>query len=280
MDSDLEFTQLVRKSGIVFTTNLGQGQEEWVLAIATPTLSKTQVATQADLVAAGFIKVDALKRLEAERERLLELLKAADEQRQAMIADKHAREAELRAFEEARAREREELEARARRGEVWKKAELEGVTARTRGEALDQNPYAEHGDDVAKEGHQAWRHGWRLRDVLLDLNLRLKEAQGAIAARDQLLATLQAEQTTARAALGQAEAQAAAAEHEAATLRAQLAAASGRAGQLDATLRTIWAEAPHSPTCALWTAAAAEGKASVVSCDCWRSRPTGAPTKS
>ncbi len=272
MDSDPEFTQLVRKSGIVFTTNVGQGQEEWVLAIATPTLSKTQVATQADLVAAGFIKVEALKRLEAERERLLELLKAADEQRQAMIADKHAREAELRTLEETHVREREELEARARRGEAWKKAELEGVTARTRGEALAANPYVEADDEAAKEGHQAWRHGWRLRDVLLDLNVRLKDAQGALAARDQLLATLQGEQAAARSALTQADARAFATDHEASTLRAQLAAAAGRVEKLEEVLRTIWAEAPHSPTCALWAIAEAEGKASVVSCDCWRSR--------
>lgn len=274
MDSDQEFTQLVRKSGIVFTTNLGQGQEEWVLAIATPTLSKTQVATQADLVAAGFIKVEALKRLEAERERLLELLKAADEQRQAMIADKQAREAEARDRDAAWAKEREELDVRTRRGEAWKKAELEGVTARTRGEALEANPHAEAGDEVEREAHQAWRHGWRLRDVLLDLNVRLKEAQGAIAARDALLATIQGEQAQARIAQAQADARAMAADHEAATLRGQLAGATQRVEKLEDALRTIWAEAPHGATCALWTAAAAEGKASVVACDCWRSRLT------
>lgn len=272
MDSDLEFTQLVRKSGIVFTTNLGQGQEEWVLAIATPTLSKTQVATQADLVAAGFIKVEALKRLEAERERLLELLKAADEQRQAMIAEKQAREQELRGFEAARAREREELEARARRGEAWKKAELEGVTARTRGEALEANPYEEAGDDAAREGHQAWRHGWRLRDVLLDLSAKLKDTQGELAAREAQVRTLADEAEAARRELMAGQGRVAVSEQEAAALRTQLAGATARVERLEDALRTIWAEAPHSPACALWTAAAADGTASVVSCNCWRSR--------
>ena len=272
MDSDLEFTQLVRKSGFVFTTNLGQGQEEWVLAIATPTLSKTQVATQADLVAAGFIKVEALRRLEAERERLLELLSSADAHRQAMNAERQARESALRDLEQAHLRDREELAVRARRGEAWKKAEIEGVTARTRGEALESNPYAEAGDEVAREGHQAWRHGWRLRDVLLDLSARLKETQDTLAARDALLATLQAELQEAHGASRQARAQQASSAQEAAGLGAQLAQATGRVERLEAALRTIWAEAPHSPTCALWTVAAAEGKVSVVSCDCWRSR--------
>ena len=276
MDSDLEFTQLVRKSGIVFTTNLGQGHEEWVLAIATPTLSKTQVATQADLVAAGFIKVDALKRLEAERERLLELLKAADEQRRTLIAEKQAREQALRDLEATRVREREELEARARRGEAWKKAELEGVTARTRGEALEANPYEEGGDDVAREGHQAWRHGWRLRDVLLDLNVKLKEANATIATRDARIAALEQDAEDGRAGRTEALGRTAAAEQEAAGLREQLAGSAARVERLEDALRTIWAEAPHSPACALWTAAAADGKANVVSCDCWRSRLTKA----
>jgi hypothetical protein len=275
MDSELEFTQLVRKSGIVFTTNLGQGVEEWVLAIATPTLTKTQVATQADLVAAGFIKVDALKRLEAERDRLMELLKAADEHRQAMNADKQAREAELRALEEAIAKEREVLDARARKGEAWKKAEHEGVIARTKGEPVEACPYDEAGDDVAREGHQAWRHGWRLRDVLLDLNEKGRALQAALVERDAEILGLRAALAAAEGAKAEAEMRAGGADAALAAQRGQVQTLLTRSQKLEETLRTIWAEAPHSPACALWTAAAAEGKASVVSCDCWRARLAG-----
>jgi hypothetical protein len=55
---------------------------------------------------------------------------------------------------------------------VWEarhRAEREGVLARNEGAPAEANPY--HGDDeAAQAAHQAWRHGWMLRDGLLRLN--------------------------------------------------------------------------------------------------------------
>lgn len=252
MDSEQDFRQLVRQSGILFTHNVGQGPEEWVLAIATPTLSRTQVATQADLVVAGFVRADGYRRLEAERDRLLQLLEAAERQRMGLVQERQAREVTLA-----------ELDARARLAEAWKAGEQAGIVARNLDTPLAANPHdLESPDPAVREAHQAWRHGWRLREVLLDLNTRLKAALGA-----------QAALAGAQVALADAEARAAVRTQEASELRQGLEAQLRRAGSLEAAMQTIWAEAPHSPTCALWTAAAATGQVSVVaSCDCWRSR--------
>lgn len=257
MDSEQDFRQLVRQRGILFSHDVGQGPEEWVLAIATPMLTRTQVATPADLAAAGFARSDAQRRLEAERDRLVQLLEAAERQRLAIAAAHQARGAELEA-----------LEARARLAEAWKAGEQAGIVARNLETPLEANPHdAESPDPAVRELHLAWRHGWRLREVLLDLNGKYKEALAGSQAVTGAQEALAVEAKAAREAQARAEAEARAAAQEAAELRQGLAAQLGRVGSLEAAMRTIWAEAPHAPTCAL--RAAAEGTAA---CNCWRSR--------
>lgn len=63
-------------------------------------------------------------------------------------------------------------EALAHENAVWEarhRAEREGIAARNASLDAEANPYS--GDDeVAQAGHEAWRHGWMLRDGLLRLN--------------------------------------------------------------------------------------------------------------
>lgn len=265
MDSETDFQALVRASGIVFTTNVGQGAEEWVLAITTPTLKRTQVATQADLVSAGFIRVDALKHLESERERLTGLLAVTNAHIQTLNVERQAREAAIQA-----------LDLRARRGEAWKRGEHEGVLARNQGSPVEANPHAADApDDAERDGHQAWRHGWRMRDTLLDLSERLRaEREGHQVTVDRLDA-LETAWRALEAGYHQAVVERDALAERVDGAEAEALAADSRSRQLQALLATIIAEAPHSPTCALWTAAAKDGRASIVACDCWRARVTG-----
>jgi len=257
MDSEQDFRQLVRQRGILFTHDVGQGPEEWVLAIATPLLTRTQVATPADVLAAGFARAEGHRRLEAERDRLVQLLEAAERQRLA-LAQAHQERGEAIAA----------LEARVRLAEAWKTGEQAGIVARNLGTPLDANPHdATSPDPAVHEAHLAWRHGWRLREVLLDLNGKYKATQADYLAVAGAQASLADEAKAAREAQARAEALAAAKAHEAAELRQGLEAQLGRVGSLEAALRTIWAEAPHAPACAL--RAAGDG---VAACDCWRSR--------
>ncbi|MEB3328895.1 MAG: hypothetical protein VKQ33_06650 [Candidatus Sericytochromatia bacterium] len=259
MEPDRDFQALVRRSGILFTTDVGQGPEEWVVAIATPDLVRTQVATQADLVAAGFVRAEGLHRLEAERDRVAALLTAAEERLEAAAAGREAWQAE-----------RQALEARARRGELWRQAEHEGVVARNRGEGPEANPYGieDPGDEI---GHQAWRHGWRVRDTLITLNERVH----------RLLEVRDGERSADADRAAEAEALRARAEAALAAARAELAGLQARLRQLEVdlhhlpaledALRLAWTEAPHSPECAIWAVASAGGDA-VAACNCWRSR--------
>ena len=163
----------------------------------------------------------------------MQLLEAAERHRLALAAERHTQAAMIG-----------DLDQRARVAEAWKSGEQAGIVARNREEPLEANPHDPASEDpVAREAYAAWRHGWRLREVLLDLNGRLKAAMAAGEA-----AVVPAE-TPELAQLQQG-------------LEAQLA----RTRSLEAQLRTIWAEAPHAPTCALWTAAGP------TACDCWRSR--------
>ncbi|MEB3222625.1 MAG: hypothetical protein VKS61_11155 [Candidatus Sericytochromatia bacterium] len=259
MEPDQDFQALVRQSGIVFTTDVGQGPEEWVVAIASPDLVRTQVATHADLVAAGFVRAEGLLRLEVERERLTKLLATAEERQAAHLAELDAWQAERR-----------ELQARARRGELWRQAEHEGVVARNRGDGPEANPYGVE-DPVEEVGHQAWRHGWRVRDTLITLNERVRRLQEA---RDD-------ERAADVDRLQEAEARGAQADAAVAGARIELAATQARIRQLEVDLRHLpaledalrlaWTEAPHSPECAIWAVASAGGDG-VAACNCWRSR--------
>lgn len=259
MDPEQDFRSLVRQSGIVFTTDMGQGPEEWVVAIATPDLVRAQVATQADLVAAGFIRAEALRRLEVERDRLTTLLKAADERLATLNVERAG-------WQSSRAA----LEARARRGELWRQAEHEGVVARNRGEGAEANPYGAD-DPIDEVGHQAWRHGWRVRDTLITLNERVRRLQDGL---DEARATMAEVRATAdaRVAAMEAERDAAHAGLEATRAHArQLEVDLRHLPALEDALRLAWTEAPHSPECALWAVAGAGGDG-VAACDCWRSR--------
>lgn len=259
MEPELDFQTLVRQSGIVFTTDTGQGPEEWVLAIATPNLSRTQVATQSDLVAAGYIRAEALKRLEAERDRLSTLLRVADEHISSLNEDKTTLHAQLK-----------DTEQRAKRGEIWRQAEHEGVVARNRGEALEANPYA--GDDpVSEVGHQAWRHGFRVRDTLIGLNERIRT----------LSETLEADRQAGAQEISQLKETLTRSEEAGQQLKAELTRLRLRNQQMESDLRHLpaledavrlaWSEAPHSPDCALWAVSAAGGDTGRA-CDCWRAR--------
>lgn len=302
METDLEFQELVRKTGILFSTNVGQGLEEWVLALTTPTLQRTQVATQADLVAAGFIRKQALERLESERDRLLALFKANEERRLQLQSEKDA------------------LEVRLRVAEVWKKAEQEGILARNRSALIDANPYFGE-DDVQREGQTAWRHGWKLREVLLDQNDRLKRLQAtyqdlkaAHASGEAEYRALAAAQATMQAAFVASQADhamevadqqarlmaTAQVHHTALALREELgrqheqvmryqaeigrqrdatAQADARAAheearvqRLEQALRFVWQEAPHGASCAQVLVRTSDDPAAPVACSCWRSR--------
>ena len=125
MDSEQDFRELVRQSGVLFTHNVGQGPEEWVLAIATPMLTRTQVATPADLVVAGYVRADGYRRMEAERDRLVQLLEAAERHRLALAAERHTQAAMIG-----------DLDQRARVAEAWKSGEQAGIVARNREEPL------------------------------------------------------------------------------------------------------------------------------------------------
>lgn len=259
MESDLDFQTLVRQSGIVFTTDTGQGPEEWVLAIATPNLSRTQVATQSDLVAAGYIRAEALKRLEAERDRLSTLLRVADEHISSLNESKTGVQQQLN-----------DMEQRAKRGEAWRQAEHEGVVARNRGEDVDANPYKEQ-DPISEVGHQAWRHGFRVRDTLIGLNERIRNLGETLDATrqshaeevSQLQQNLRDLESTSQELTG-----------ELARLRQrnqQLESDQRHLPDLEEAVRLAWSEAPHSPDCALW-AVKASGGDTVLACDCWRAR--------
>ncbi|MEB3197811.1 MAG: hypothetical protein VKP62_11465 [Candidatus Sericytochromatia bacterium] len=255
----MDFQSLVRQSGIVFTADVGQGPEEWVLAIASPNLARTQVATQADLVAAGYIRQEALVHLEAERERLTALLHTLEEQRASL-------QAQRRGHDEALA----ELERRVRRAEIWRQAEHEGVVARNRGDAPEANPYRAE-DEVDELGGQAWRHGWRVRDTLIGLNDRIRSLQAAL---DQLQAARDQEHGENQQRLAEAQSEQArwaAAAQQAQTRIRQLEVEQRHLPALEEALRLAWTEAPHSPACAVWAVGAAGGDA-LKACDCWRAR--------
>lgn len=70
-------------------------------------------------------------------------------------------------------------EALAHENAVWEarhRAEREGIAARNAGTEAEDNPYG--GDDeVARAAHEAWRHGWMLRDGLLRLNTHAATVQ-------------------------------------------------------------------------------------------------------
>ena len=67
------------------------------------------------------------------------------------------------------------------------RAEREGIAARNEGVTADGNPYA--GDDeIQQTAHQAWRHGWMLRDGLLRLNEHAATVQ---AERDNLVKAME-----------------------------------------------------------------------------------------
>jgi hypothetical protein len=292
-----DFEALVRKSGTVFVTNVGNGPEEMVLAIATPTLKKTQVATQADLVAAGYVRVDGLKRAEGERERLKEAL-ASTEQHFAT----HVEESTRKHF--ALQAEIDGLKAQVQKLEAAKAAEQEGIAARNAGEAAATNPHA------AEAPRQAWAHGWKLRDMLLALNERVRalseqlraaldakaaaeeQVRGLLTDKAALQAHLQALQGERQALLlknaeldayakeREAHAQllgARAAQHDEATrvvrgevtrleaehtaLLERYSLQSGRLQKIQAAYQRLLLEAPHAPSCARATGAGG--------CDCW-----------
>ncbi|MDB5101922.1 MAG: hypothetical protein JWM80_6343 [Cyanobacteria bacterium RYN_339] len=294
-----DFEALVRKSGTVFVTNVGNGPEEMVLAIATPTLKKTQVATQADLVAAGYVRVDGLKRAEGERERLKEAL-ATTERHFATHVDESGKKAfELQTEIDA-------LRARVTKLEAAKAAEQEGIAARNANEPASPNPYA-NADEAPR---QAWGHGWKLRDMLLALNERVRglsdQLRAALDAKKALdeqirslqtdkaalqshLQALQAERQTTLLKLTELDAYAKdreahaqllgarAAQHEdaAGVVRGEVARLeaehtallerygmqSGRLQKIQAAYQRLLLEAPHSATCTRVTGAGG--------CDCW-----------
>jgi hypothetical protein len=294
-----DFEALVRKSGTVFVTNVGNGPEEMVLAIATTTLKKTQVATQADLVAAGYVRVDGLKRAEGERERLKEALATTERHYATHVEESGKKQFELQAEIDA-------LKARVRVLEAAKTAEQAGIAARNASEPATANPYP--ADDDAPR--QAWTHGWKLRDMLLALNARVREQadqlRAALDAKAQLedqiralltdkaalqshLQALQAERQTTLLKLTELDAyakereahaqllSARAAQHDEAArvvrgevsrLEAEHTALleryglqSGRLQKIQAAYQRLLLEAPHAPTCARATGAGG--------CDCW-----------
>jgi hypothetical protein len=298
MESDeKDFEALVRKSGTVFVTNVGNGPEEMVLAIATPTLKKTQVATQADLVAAGYVRVDGLKRAEGERERLKEALATTEKHFAAHMEESTRKQFELQAEIDA-------LKARVHTLETSKAAEQEGIAARNAQEPATANP---HADEAPR---QAWAHGWKLRDMLLALNERvrtlseqLREAREAKAGLEEQIRALQTDKAALQAHLQalqgerqalllkqteleayakerEAHAQllsARAAQHDEATrvvrgevtrleaehtaLLERYSLQSGRLQKIQAAYQRLLLEAPHAPTCARATGTGG--------CDCW-----------
>jgi chromosome segregation ATPase len=73
---------------------------------------------------------------------------------------------------------------------VWEarhRAEHEGIVARNEGAGAEANPYTGD-DDLAHTAHEAWRHGWMLRDGLLRLNSHAATLQ---AERDNLVRAME-----------------------------------------------------------------------------------------
>jgi chromosome segregation ATPase len=185
MESELDrdFEALVRKSGTVFVTNVGNGPEEMVLAIATPTLKKTQVATQADLVAAGYVRVDGMKRAETDRDRLKEALARAEQLLATAYQESSARHQVL-------IEENEALKGRVQQLEAARTAEQEGIAARNENEPVASNPYLA-GDEAQQGARHAWAHGWKLRDVLISQSNRVKGQEEQLRGLEERRAALE-----------------------------------------------------------------------------------------
>lgn len=232
MDSEQDFEALVRRSGTVFTTNVGQGSEEMVLAIATPTLKKTQVATQADLVAAGYVRVEGLQRVEAECGRLEALLLEAQQHHATVHQESAARQKQL--LEENRA-----LERRVQELETLRAAEQAGIAARSEGAHASTNPYL-GGDEAPR---LAWNHGWKLRNVLLTQDERLQAQADELRVLDERRRLLerQVEGLARDKAALQAHVQAVLAEKQAQAVELQAVDAARQ--DLEAKLRTMGQQA-------------------------------------
>lgn len=207
------FDTLVRQNGAVFRPT--PDADELVVTISDLSLCGSQIATEADLMLAGYVRQKrlaeaegAIARLEAER---------AEAEAQADVAlraqrDEHDAVRERLAVRLARAEQALEvaqgelaaLRARLAHSEAVVAAEVAGIQARDRGEPIERCPYDE-GEGAAER--QAWRNGHQKRDVLLKLKesqaLALAEAgrlaaeNGALASqlalRDDTMAALRAE---------------------------------------------------------------------------------------
>lgn len=208
------FDTLVRQNGAVFRAS--PEADEQVVTISDLNLSGSQVATEADLMMAGYVKrarlteaEAALARAEAER---AEVAAQADAEKRALAAEHDAVRERLATrltrlqqdLEDTRG-DLAALKARLAHSEAVVAAEVAGIQARDRGEPIEGCPYGDDEDHAAER--QAWRNGHQKRDVLLKLkesqalaltdaqrlgaeNARLVEALGQ---REEIMAGLRAE---------------------------------------------------------------------------------------
>jgi chromosome segregation ATPase len=88
-----DFEDLVRQTGFLLKTDVGQGAQDLVLTVSTLGLTGTQVASLKEVEAAGFVKADRLDQAEALLARTQAKLKELDANHTALRGD-HARKLE------------------------------------------------------------------------------------------------------------------------------------------------------------------------------------------
>lgn len=108
-----DFEDLVRQTGFLLKTDVGQGAQDLVLTVSALGLTGTQVASLNEVEAAGFVKADRLRQAEALLARTKAKLEALDANHTALRGD-HARK--LEAIARAHEAQLAELNARLEAG--------------------------------------------------------------------------------------------------------------------------------------------------------------------
>lgn len=88
-----DFEDLVRQTGFLLKTDVGQGDQDLVLTVSALGLTGTQVAALKEVEAAGFVRAERLEQAEALLARTQAKLKALDANHTALRGD-HARKLE------------------------------------------------------------------------------------------------------------------------------------------------------------------------------------------
>jgi predicted nuclease with TOPRIM domain len=211
-----EFEQIVKARGLVLEGRWDGSPTELVLTVSTLPLDKTQLATNDDVEAAGFIKAEKLRHtqekllaakrrnleleanlqaLHQEKDRLEESIhqdwqnrfQALEEKLSSLRVESAALESALRAEWEVQLQELEtqleasrvkndRLGAERQRLETLTTAQQAGTLARQNELSQDANPH--HGEDPYTQAiHAAWQTAWERQDDLITFKNRLTEAQ-------------------------------------------------------------------------------------------------------